>query len=135
MNKETSSRVSSLASTYARITGEKLIAMVRDDAEGTANDIQSIAGSALSQDETPGQNDDKPARKFPPEITITDDGPNTIINVDYGPNTYHAYFSTGDDKARDAAITSLTEKICGFSSSTILIALHNAENERNNDDQ
>ncbi len=133
MDKETSPRVSSIA---AKILDQGfLIPEKHPDVDvlgfnALLADAKTLAGSALSQDETPGQQSSKQRiHNFPPKITITDNGPIMVINVDYGPNTYHASFSTGDDKARDAAIASLVEKICGFSTSQIIIALHELDND------
>lgn len=64
MDKETSSRVSGLAAAYMQVTGEKLVRMTADDMEGTANDIRTLAGSALSQDQTPGQVTGKAGESF-----------------------------------------------------------------------
>ena len=57
MNKETSSRVSSIASRYLNYS----VGDLRDDAgqpedhiQTVCDEIQTLAGSALSQDETPG---------------------------------------------------------------------------------
>lgn len=52
MNKETSSQVSSIASAYLKITGPELAELVSDDADAIADVIQTLAGTALSQDET-----------------------------------------------------------------------------------
>lgn len=131
MDKETSSRVSSIAGRLNHIKPATIIEAYHNGREGLeklCDEIQAVAGSALVQDQTPGQSD-KPARKFPPEVTATREGSRITVNVDYGPSTYQTWFSVGDEKGRDAAIASLTEKICGFSTSTILIAIHNTEND------
>lgn len=129
MDKETSSRVSTLAAKFLNFTLTELEGTSPEEREQLIEEMRTLAGSALSQDETPGQGDGKPARKFPPEVTATREGSRITVNVDYGPSTYQTWFSVGDARAQEAAIASLTEKICGFSTSTILIAIHNTEND------
>lgn len=129
-DKETSSRVSQIASRLMHISPATIL-QAQDRGENAlgalCDEIQALAGSALSQDKTPGH-----ARyliQARPKISITDKGPHRIINVDYGNTTFHAHFSAGNDEAQTAAISSLTEKICGFSTFEIIKALHDHQGE------
>ncbi len=130
MHRETSPTVSSIAGGLTTFRPPNLIEIIDsgdpDKLAEFCEDVRTLAGSALSQDETAGQEKARYLIQSRPKITITQDGPNTVINVDYGATTFHASFA-GDGKVRDAAITTLIEKICMFSTSQILIALHDAE--------
>jgi len=55
MRKQSSARLSTLASKYRKLTGHQLIARTTstDDADRVAADIRSLAASVTSQDETP----------------------------------------------------------------------------------
>jgi hypothetical protein len=55
--KETSPAISSLAGKHAKITGDTIRLLVKaGKADDLAAEIRSICASALSQDETKGQN-------------------------------------------------------------------------------
>jgi hypothetical protein len=65
MTKETSSRVSTIASRLVHTTGDTIVHAYRGGflkCQELADEIKILAGSCMSQDETPGQ--DKPAGDF-----------------------------------------------------------------------
>lgn len=53
--KETSPRVSHLAQRYMQIQGVDVQRIAAENADALADDIRTLAASALSQDETKGQ--------------------------------------------------------------------------------
>lgn len=67
MHKETSSRISSIAGPYVHFGQADLQIAMRNDQSQSAlvTDIRAMAGSCMSQDETPGQQPGKGPHKIP----------------------------------------------------------------------
>lgn len=59
MDKETSSRVSSIAGDLVNLTLAQLLTKMENNPDVLVSQIRTLAGSALSQDETPGQSTGK----------------------------------------------------------------------------